>query len=87
MPVPAGLPQNPIDYIQILKDQCNRAGYKAAVCDMLGRKYQNDRGKMVTVTEDHHPYFRYEVRSKQHVAVYGFNVIYTNYGETDEVAT
>ncbi|QNN99788.1 hypothetical protein P67b_00029 [Ruegeria phage Tedan] len=81
MPVPAGLPQNPTDYIQILKRRCDEAKYNGAVCDMLGRMYQNSKGQMVKVTEQTHPFYRYELRSRQHVKVYMFDVIYANYNE------
>ncbi|KFH18421.1 hypothetical protein ELZ19_06755 [Brucella abortus] len=78
-----GLPTNPEDYKVRMIERCDRETYKAAVVDLLGWKYQGSDGRVRTVTETTHPFHRYEVRSKQHVKVYGFKVVHTNaiYGE------
>lgn len=67
------------EYLAQARSRCNRESYKAAVCDMLGWKYQAPDGRVKTVTEKSPLNVRYEIRSRQHVEVYGFKVIHTNY--------
>ena len=70
-------------FVDRLKGACDRESTQMAVCDMLGRKYQDDNGIFKTITRKSPLSVRYELRSRQHVAVYNFIPIYTNYGEED----
>ena len=68
-----------LEFIDRLVAACNRSQTNMAVCDMLGRVYQDDDGHFKKITETSPLSVRYELRSKQHVGVYGFKVIYSNY--------
>lgn len=67
------------EYIAQAISHCNRESYKAAVCDMLGWLYQGPDGRSKKITEQSPHSVRYEIRSRQHVEVYGFKTIHTNY--------
>ncbi len=76
---PVELERQRIEFIDRLVAACNRAQVNMAVCDMLGRTYQDDDGSFKKITETSPLSVRYELRSKQHVAVYDFKVVYSNY--------
>jgi len=67
------------EYIAQAISRCNRETYKAAVCDMLGWNYQAPDGRIKKITEKSPHSQRFEIRSRQHVEVYGFKTIHTNY--------
>lgn len=66
-----------LERIETLKQGADTSPYAAGVVDLLGRTYQDDMGRFRTVKEGHCRR-RFEVRSLQHIRVYGFTVIHYN---------
>lgn len=75
----APTPFETVKFIDRLKDACDRSKYQMAVCDLLGRKYQDDDMSIKTVDVFSPLSVRYELRSKTHVGSYNLKVIYSNY--------
>ena len=61
-------------YLETLKGQLKNLSFKAGLCDMLG--WRDGAG---VITKDSPPHKRYEIRSRQHIEVYKFTVLASNY--------
>jgi hypothetical protein len=67
-----------LDFIRELEPKLHAKPFAAGIVDLLGFKYQDDLGRMRTVTAATPISLRYEIRSLQHIKVYGFEVVRYN---------